>query len=451
MIAATEHGLPRRLGLLDLALAQVLLVVGTNWFGLAAKLGGTGLLFWLAALALFHLPLAAVVIALTRACPQEGGVYRWTCRGFGPGVGFLVAWSFWVFVLVYIAAAALGVVSSFAYAFLPASALESPRLLALGAPLVVALVTLAGLLGLGRARLLHAIASLGLLAVVALLAAQVGAALLRGEAAGLHPTLPPATLETLAIFVKLAVYGLAGLEALSILAGEVRDPERDLPRSVRIAAPVNGLIYLVGTAAVVISVAPEKIDLVNPVAQVLASNGGSLAVCVLGLLMLRDLGQSSQAFAANARLPMVAGWDHLLPASLGRLDRRGVPVNAVLLSGAVSAALVLAAVADAGRQEAFQLLLSAAGILFASTYVVIFTLPLVGASRLGLPRSGWLRAAAVSGLVLTLLFLALSAWPVVDVPDPSRFAVQVLGAVALVELVGLALYLRGRKLGATPV
>ncbi|HEX4953755.1 MAG TPA: APC family permease [Thermoanaerobaculia bacterium] len=446
MTVATEHGLARRLSWLDLALAQVLLVVGTNWFGLAAKLGGTGLLFWLAALALFHLPLAVVVIALTRACPQEGGVYRWTCRGFGPGVGFLIGWSFWVFVLVYIAAGALGVVTSFAYAFLPASALESPGLLVLGAPLVVGLVTASGLQGLGRARFFHDVASLGLLVVVLLLAARVGAALLNGGAGALRLTPPPASLETLAIFVKLAVYGLAGLEALSILAGEVRDPERDLPRSVRIAAPVNGLIYLVGTAAVVVSVAPDEIDLVNPAAQVLAAAGGWLAVLVLSLLMLRDLGQASQAFAANARLPMVAGWDHLLPPALGRLDHRGVPRNAVLLSGAVSAGLVLAAVADAGRQEAFQLLLSAAGILFALTYVVLFSLPLFGARRLGLCRSGWLSAASACGLALTLLFLAMSVFPLVDVADPARFAAWVLGAVALVEGVGLALYFRGRRL-----
>ncbi len=39
-----QTGLVRRLGLFDLAMAQVLLVVGTNWFGVAARLGGAGLL-----------------------------------------------------------------------------------------------------------------------------------------------------------------------------------------------------------------------------------------------------------------------------------------------------------------------------------------------------------------------------------------------------------------------
>ncbi|HRC84693.1 MAG TPA: APC family permease [Thermoanaerobaculia bacterium] len=438
-------GLRRRLGLADLALAQVLLVVGTNWFGLAATQGGAGLVLWLLALVSFHLPLAKAVIHLTRACPEEGGIYEWVRRAFGPGAGFLAGWSFWFFALVYTAAGSLGVVTSFAYAFLPSGSVESPALLLVGVPVVLGLVTLSAFLGLGVARFLHGAASLGLLAVVALLGAQVVTALAAGQATALAPAWPKLDLPTLAVFLKLAVYGLAGLECLSILAGEVHAPEKNLPRSVMIAAPANGLIYLLGTAAVLVGLEGRQIDLVNPVAQVLATRGGPLATAVLLLLVLRDLGVSSQTFAANARLPMVAGWDHLLPPSLGRLDRRGIPVRAVLLCGVVSALLGLAAVVDAGRQEAFQLLLSVAGILFGLFYLALFALPLFGARRLGLPRSLALSAAALVGLVMTALFLALSIYPVIEVVSPGRFALRVLAALLVVEVAGLALYWRQRR------
>jgi amino acid transporter len=205
------------------------------------------------------------------------------------------------------------------------------------------------------------------------------------------------------------------------------------------------LIYLIGTAAVLVTVERSAIDLVNPVAQVLAQSGGALATAVIGLLLLRDLAQASQAFAATARLPMVAGWDHLLPAALGRLSREGTPRNAILLCGAAAAGVGLAAVATAGRQEAFQLLLSAAGILFALTYVVLFAMPLFAGARLGLPRSWTLRLAAASGLGLTLLFIAFSVYPIVEVDSPARFALRVLAAVAVLEGLGVIVYLRGRS------
>ena len=77
------------MGLRDLVLAQVLCVVGSGWVGVAAKLGRTHVLFWLAAMLTFYVPLAAVVIYLNRMMPLEGGLYQWAREGFGEIVGFL--------------------------------------------------------------------------------------------------------------------------------------------------------------------------------------------------------------------------------------------------------------------------------------------------------------------------------------------------------------------------
>ena len=62
-----QETLRRELGLRDLVLAQVLCVVGSSWVGIAAKLGRAHVVFWLSAMLLFYLPLAAVVIYLNRA------------------------------------------------------------------------------------------------------------------------------------------------------------------------------------------------------------------------------------------------------------------------------------------------------------------------------------------------------------------------------------------------
>jgi amino acid transporter len=73
---ARKRGLSRELKLRDLVLTQVVMIVGLPWLGFAAKQGATQLLVWLLALALFYLPLAAVVMKLSRAIPLEGGSYQ---------------------------------------------------------------------------------------------------------------------------------------------------------------------------------------------------------------------------------------------------------------------------------------------------------------------------------------------------------------------------------------
>lgn len=65
----------KELGLFDLVLTQIVFVVGTIWVGTAAKLGYSQVIFWLLAILLFYLPLAAVVIFLNRLMPLEGGLY----------------------------------------------------------------------------------------------------------------------------------------------------------------------------------------------------------------------------------------------------------------------------------------------------------------------------------------------------------------------------------------
>src|SRR6201988_2716522 len=96
----TGAELPRELGLSDLALTQILFIVGLPWVGVAAKLGPSHVVFWLLAMALFYVPSAVVVIHLNRLMPLEGGLYQWAKLGFNELTGFLVAWNLWLFAIL---------------------------------------------------------------------------------------------------------------------------------------------------------------------------------------------------------------------------------------------------------------------------------------------------------------------------------------------------------------
>ena len=88
-------------------------------------------------------------------------------------------------------------------------------------------------------------------------------------------------------------------------------------------------------------------------------------------------------FAGNTRLPMVAGWDGLLPAWFTRLHPKfHTPYNSIFFVGAITLAFTLIGHIGVGVQEAFQLLENTAGIFYAFTYLALFAIPLFGASRL---------------------------------------------------------------------
>lgn len=155
------------------------------------------------------------------------------------------------------------------------------------------------------------------------------------------------------------------------------------------------------------------------------------------LLLVSRLAQSSINFAVNSRLPMVAGWDHLLPDWFTRLHpTRRTPINSTLFVAILTLALALAGIAGAGRQEAFQLLQNASSIFYGLTYLAMFAIPVLGYAA----PSTALRLAAVSGLAMTLLCVVLSVFPIITVPNPLSFTIKVGGTVVAANALGALIY-----------
>jgi amino acid transporter len=162
-----------------------------------------------------------------------------------------------------------------------------------------------------------------------------------------------------------------------------------------------------------------------------------LASVFFVLLLISRLAQSSINFAVNSRLPMVAGWDHLLPAWFTRLHpTRRTPVNSALFVAALTLAFALAGIAGTGRQEAFQLLQNASQIFYGLTYLAMFAIPILGQAA----PSVRLRLAAVSGFAMTLLAVVLSVFPIISVPNRLMFTVKLSGAVFACNALGALIY-----------
>jgi amino acid transporter len=156
--------------------------------------------------------------------------------------------------------------------------------------------------------------------------------------------------------------------------------------------------------------------------------------------------QASVNFAGCTRLPMVAGWDSLLPAWFTRLsDRYRTPVNSILFVGATTFILSTLGLVGVGRQEAFQLLWNSAGIFYALTYLAMFAVPLAGLTRAQVTAPWWVKLCAASGFAMTALYVGLSVLPIIPVGSRTLFALKITGLIVITNLIGVALYLSGRR------
>ncbi len=420
-------------------LHQIVYVIGTIWVGTAAKLGHSHIVFWLAAIVFFYFPQAAVVIYLSKRMPLEGGLYQWAKLGIGEMTGFMVAWNLWTYAILLVSVVGLQISTNLSYLFGPSGAwLASNKVFITGlnSVLLVTLMAL-GARGLGVSKWLHNAGAVTLMLAFTGLIALPFIHMARGTLPPYHPfafAVPTLSLLSLNIFGKLAMGALSGFEYVAVVAGETKNPERTIGRATIIAAPIIAAMFILGTCAVLAFVPVDKINLIGPIPQVLSIGFGALAggigtvaagVAIL-LLSLRTVANASIAFTATTRMPMVAEWDRLLPAWFGRLHARyRTPVNSILFVGLAAILFGAVGIIGVGEQEGFQLLDNASGIFYGLTYLVMFAVPLVGLRGIELKPPLWLRLAAVSGFLVTALYVELSIFPIISVTNWRVFAAKI--------------------------
>src|ERR1700722_5569278 len=456
-----EHGLQRQLGLRDLVLAQVLCVVGSGWVGVAAELGRAQALTWIAAMLLFYFPMAAVVIGLNRIMPLEEGLYVWAHRAFGGLGGFLTAWNLWVYGIAVTAAILYAIPTELAYmigpraAWLPENHLASLAIVAS----IIAAVTLAAVRGLEWGKWIHNIGG------IAMITAFVALILLPAWALWRHRTgqhamqfalaLPPHNLRTMALFGQMLVGALSGLEYIAIFAGESRQPESSITRSVWIASPIICAMFILGTGSVVAFATPGHIDFIAPIPQTMrialgnSGIGNVVAMATILLVQLRLLGAASYLFTGVTRSPMAVGWDDLLPKWFTRLHPRWkTPVNSILCTSALMILLVVLGSVGVHAQEAFQVLSNASLTHYELMYMAMFAIPMVGAAALRKLLPPWLKWVSLAGFCASLFSLLISTYPFVDVVNPLGYAAKIVETVVVNNVAPLVFFkLRNRRMG----
>jgi amino acid transporter len=427
-----------------------------DYIGTAVKAGPSHVVFWLLAIATFFVPLALVVIHLSGLLPLEGGLYEWARIAFNDQIGFMVAWNLWLYAMIYVGLGGLLTVSFVSYVIPGGAWIATSKAMIIAASFAMIAFTMCSA-GLGL-RIGKWINNLGAVVFLITIAALIGVPFLNrwhGTLAEYHPlrlVAPPLTLFSVSVFSKMTFGALTGFEYVAVFAGECRDPKRHLPRSVWLSAPIVALVYILATSAILAFVPPNAEDVVAPIPQALARgfqafgvNGAVMPVAVVFLLVYY-LATFCAFFTISTRLPMVAGWDHLLPEWFSRLHPRyKTPTNSVLFLGAATLTVAIAAIIGVGQQESYELLLTWSFTFYGIAYLAMFAIPILSRRERGLRPKIWVRGAAILGFLTTLLFVLMSVFPIIDVGSSSRYSLKIAGVVLGANLLGWMIYRAGQQ------
>ena len=458
-------GLRRALGTFDLVLLYVAAIIGMRWLSVAAQLGAASLTLWALACVAFFVPCALAIQELSSRIPHEGGLYLWTRAAFGETHGFLAGWAYWLQNLVFFPSLLLfisGVVLHIAgRSWL--SLADNPMYNGVFCLTLLWAVTLLNIVGLNRARWVQNVGGIAAMTIAGLVLALGALAWWRYgsatplSAATLRPKwTSPVTLNTFAIL--LLAY--TGLELAPVLGDEIRDSARSIRRAMLISGLVIALIYIAGTAALLVSLPVREISAISGIPQAMESIGERVGVPMFGataavLLALAATGGLGAWVTGTARLPFVMGLGHYLPERLGAVHPRyGSPHVALLVQAGAVSLVLIAAVSGSTIHEAFQLLNDMTAALNCAVWVYIFASLLVLRSRaagrnegIALIPGGFAACAlvAVVGASVSAFATVVAMIPPTGSADPTLFLIKGIGGCVLIFAVGIVLCRRAQR------
>ncbi|HEU5303094.1 MAG TPA: APC family permease [Gemmatimonadales bacterium] len=458
--------LPRVLTLRDLVLFNIVAVLSLRWTATAAAAGPSSLTLWVLAGVLFFIPQGLAVSHLAARYPHEGGIYFWTKSAFGEGHGFLCGWCYWVNNILYYPNLLMStaVIGTYIIGRGDTALMEDWTYILLATLTALWLAVGLNVVGLKTGRWLQNVGALSTYIPGAVLVAfGLHAALTRSAATPITlDTITPhfRDLSALNLWASIA-FAYAGLELCAVMGDEVRNPRRNLPRSIYIAAPLIAFLYIVGTASVLWLVPRADVHIVSGFFQAISAGArdfgalGWLIPVAAALYVLGNIGGIGAWLTGPARVAFVIGLDRYFPPAFGRVHPRWkTPYVVILTQGGLATLFLLLSVLGKGTtvEKAYLIVLDTMLLIYFIPYIYLFICYLVVRSKETTSERtpshhGRVAAAAIglSGLLLTLGAMLVATIPPGDTPDPWLFRLKVIGGAALFVLLGGAVYWRGRR------
>jgi amino acid transporter len=453
--------LPRTLGLRDMVLFNVVAVLSLRWLATSAGAGPSALTLWVLAAILFFVPQGLAVGDLAARFPEEGGIYFWTKRAYGEGHGFLCGWCYWVNNVLYYPnlLMATAVIGTYAIGKGDTGLANDWSYVLPATLLMLWLAVGLNIVGASTGKWLQNVGAVSSYVPGAVLALFGLHALTRGSFANVFTvqSLTPnfGNLSELNLWATIA-FAFAGLELSAVMAAEVKEPRRTLPRAVLLSAPLIAALYLIGTASVLLLVPSKDINVVSGFLQAISAGAKGVGVALAwvaplaaALYVLGNIGGVGAWLSGPARVAFVIGLDRYFPPAFGRVHPKWkTPYVAILVQAILATVFLLLSVLGKGStvEKAYLILLDTMLLVYFIPYVYLFIAYLKFARRSEGGAGYSMRSlyVGVSGLALTVFAMLIACIPPAETESVLLFEAKVVGGALGFVLLGGVLFWRAR-------
>lgn len=265
---------------------------------------------------------------LVSAMPKSGNIYYYLYRSMGPGVGTFGGFGDWFSLSLKTAFALLGI-GIFVLLFNPGFTTMQEKLVAVGCCVFFTLINIRSVKLTAGVQTSMVIVLLLLLVVYAIW----GSFSLQLD--NYKPFMPMGTGSLLAAS-GMVYTSFIGLTKICAMAGEAKNPRRNIPLALIIALITMVALYVLVVFVTVGLVKPDELERtlipISMGASTLAGRAGSLVMGFAALLAF--ITTANAGILTASRTPMAMSEDRLLPRVFKRISKRGTPRFSVLFTSA---------------------------------------------------------------------------------------------------------------------
>ena len=290
--------------------------------------GITGSSVWLAFLvaALCILPAVLSKSELATSMPKSGGTYVYIERAFGPLFGTISGLGLWLSLLLKSAFSLVGL-SAYLYVLIEVDS-SLTKSIALFSLLLILLLNIFGVKKVEKTQLL--IVSISVLSLVGLIFFGFGSF----DSALTEPVFSKESSGFISAVAFLYI-SYAGVTKVAAVAGEIKNPEVNLPKTMLISLFLITVVYVL--VAIVLVGNVEASFLVNDIkpiytlSQTLGGDAFGYAAGIVGVLTL--LSMANSGVLASSRFPFAMARDKMLPDFLGSVNAKFMtPVYSIIVT-----------------------------------------------------------------------------------------------------------------------
>lgn len=367
------------LGLWDLMLFTFCAMFGVEAIPAIAAIGPSAISWWLICTVGFFIPFGLVTAELGSTYTGQGGIYIWIKKALGEKWAARSIWYYWIAMPIWLPAMYIAISDILGHMFFPQVSLWFKVFISIIMIWVGVGVNLCSLKFSKWVPNIGAITRLmvifGMIAVSIIYFFKNKAFANTISFSGIIPELNAAI-----VFVPMIIYNLIGFELMSGAAAEMKNPVKDIPRTVILSAVVIISFYLICTFAIWIVVPVSEINVASGILQVFLVTFNSSAlkqiiIVIVGLLLSTTLFSEIVTWTLGEnRVVAEAAQDGKLPAVLGKMSKVSLaPVGAAIASGIISTAVIIAyGFIARNAAEMFWQTISFSAIVGLFSYLVLF-------------------------------------------------------------------------------